>query len=100
MIVNIKTGAPYDVYIGRAGHGKEGYFGNPYRVKEVCSRCRRFHRTAGSTLPCYEEYFAERVAADAEFRYKILALKGKRLGCFCDGECHGRVIIKYLMQGV
>ena len=27
-IVNIKSGKPYDIYIGRSGHGKDGYYGN------------------------------------------------------------------------
>lgn len=30
-VVNIKTDS-YDVYIGRAGHGHSGYFGNPFNI--------------------------------------------------------------------
>ncbi len=31
-VVNIRKKA-YDVYIGRAGKGQDGYFGNPFRLK-------------------------------------------------------------------
>ena len=30
-VVNIRKEA-YDVYIGRAGKGQDGYFGNPFRL--------------------------------------------------------------------
>jgi Domain of unknown function (DUF4326) len=34
---------------------------------------------------------------DPEFKRRILALKGKRLGCFCQPEaCHGDVIADWL----
>ena len=32
-VVNIRKEA-YDVYIGRAGKGQDGYFGNPFRLKQ------------------------------------------------------------------
>ena len=31
-VVNIKE-EKYDVYIGRAGRGQDGYFGNPFVLK-------------------------------------------------------------------
>jgi hypothetical protein len=34
-VVNIWTGAAYDQYIGRAGHGHDGYFGNPFAVNQA-----------------------------------------------------------------
>ena len=36
-VVNIRKEA-YDVYIGRAGKGQDGYFGNPFRLKQDMDR--------------------------------------------------------------
>jgi hypothetical protein len=84
--VNLRREA-YDVYIGRAGHGLDGYFGNPYSVRE-------YPKTA---LDLFVAYFRTRVAMDAAFRQRVLALRGKRLGCFCKpGPCHGDVIAEWV----
>lgn len=47
-VVNIRKEA-YDVYIGRAGKGQDGYFGNPFRLKQDMDR--------GGTLAGFREYF-------------------------------------------
>jgi hypothetical protein len=90
--VNIKSGERYDVYIGRAGHGRDGYFGNPYRL--------RSHATASERAACLEQYrayFETRIEMDAEFRRRVLALRGQVLGCFCAPQpCHGDVIVAWL----
>lgn len=84
-VVNIHYDA-YDVYIGRAGHGFDGYFGNPYSAAS---------RTVN--IQFFESYFYGRVEKDPLFRARVLALKGKRLGCFCKPKaCHGEVIAEYL----
>lgn len=76
-----------DVYIGRAGRGEEGYFGNPIRF-------------TGDRVDClnqYRSYFNDRIAKDPEFKERIEGLKGRTLGCFCFPRlCHGMVIIEYL----
>ena len=88
IAVNMKS-SPYDVYIGRAGHGKDGYFGNPFLIGPSLTR--------EQSLWHYNEYFIKRVKEDTEFRSRILELKGKRLGCFCKPlDCHGDIIAKYL----
>lgn len=88
---------PGDVYIGRAGHGKTGTFGNPFVVGKMCSRCHRYHATRESTLPCYEAYLNERAEKDSNFRAELLNLRNKRLGCFCKPDaCHGDVIVRWL----
>ena len=95
-VVNIRKHA-YDVYMGRAGHGHDGYFGNP--IRRVGAR--------GSTLDAFRDYFYERLDADEEFKSRVLALRGKRLGCFCvkvpwtlehngDPICHAQIIAHYL----
>lgn len=87
-VVNIRT-ADYDIYIGRAGKGQDGYFGNPFRIQQG--------QTRGSTLEKYEEYFYKRLVDDPEFKQKIHELKGKTLGCFCKPHpCHGDIIKRYL----
>lgn len=88
-VVNIKTGAQFDEYIGRAGHGYSGYFGNPFRITPGQPR--------GSTLDKFRTYFYDRLSTDSEFKARVLQLKGKRLGCFCKPyPCHGDIIAKYL----
>lgn len=81
----------FDVYIGRAGRGYDGTFGNPFR--------RGPDDPPGSTLPKFEAYFLKRIEEDQEFRERVLALKGKRLGCFCSKNsqmCHGMNYVRWL----
>jgi hypothetical protein len=81
----------YDVYIGRAGHGLDGYFGNPIRRGPDAPR--------GSTLPKFEAHFLKRIDEDPEFKRRVLELKGLRLGCFCapnSGGCHGNIYVRWL----
>jgi hypothetical protein len=88
FVVNIKK-EPFDVYIGRAGRGQDGYFGNPVRVGNGVSRDDAVKR--------FQRYFADRIENDAEFKRRVLALRGKRLGCFCKpNACHGDVIADWL----
>lgn len=92
-VVNIRKEA-YDVYIGRAGHGMDGYFGNPFRLGPGMTR--------GDTLDRYRKYFYHRLGIDKEFRKRIGELQGKTLGCFCKpNPCHGDIIKEYLdrMEG-
>ena len=87
-VVNIRR-QEYDVYIGRAGIGHDGYFGNPFNVVRDGGREK--------AIAFYREYFLNRLKIDPEFARRIRELKGKRLGCFCKPEaCHGDVIADYL----
>ena len=65
-MVNIRKEA-YDVYIGRAGKGQDGYFGNPFRLKQDMDR--------GGTLAGFREYFYRRLANDAEYRRRVHELQ-------------------------
>lgn len=95
-VVNLRKES-YDVYIGRAGNGQSGYFGNPYAKGSVCARCGQVHLRSGDTIPCFREYFLARVETDSRFRESVLDLKGKVLGCFCKPQpCHGDVIVAWL----
>jgi len=96
IVVNLRQD-PYDVYIGRAGRGHHGYFGNPIVLGKKCSVCGKTHTKAGNTLPCFEIYFLDRIAKDDQFRRRIQALRGMVLGCFCKPRpCHGDIIVRWL----
>lgn len=87
-VVNLRTDE-YDVYIGRAGRGQDGYFGNPYKIGP--------ERDRGSTLNSFREYFYYRITCNPDFKRRVHELKGKRLGCFCKPHpCHGDIIAEYL----
>lgn len=88
-VVNLRT-HPYDVYIGRAGHGLDGYFGNPFPRLEGEAK--------GSTLDKFRAYFLRRLEQDLEFLSRVRALRGRTLGCFCDeGDlCHGQIIARWI----
>ena len=78
-----------DAYIGRAGRGEDGYFGNPFRMGNRTSR--------ENAVQKFQKYFTERIEKDSEFKRRVLALTGKRLGCFCKpNACHGDVIAVWL----
>lgn len=84
-VVNIYK-EPYDVYVGRAGKGENGKFGNPYSSDD-----------REKDLALFREYFYNRLKTDSEFTHLIRKLRGKRLGCFCKPKkCHGDIIVEYL----
>ena len=70
-VVNIRK-ETCDVYIGRAGYGKDGYFGNPFRLEATMAK--------GSTLGRYRKYFYHRLSTDKEFRKREFA--GQDIGMF------------------
>lgn len=88
-IVNVKD-TEYDVYIGRKNRhiGEKGSFlANIFSVK--------MHGREGA-IARYRVWFHD-MLKNAEFKSKILALRGKTLGCWCKPlSCHGDVIVRYL----
>lgn len=94
-IVNIRKVDDFDVYIGRAGKGRDGYFGNPVRRGKECPVCGETHYDRGETIRCFRKYAKRRGRKDPEYRQKVAALHGKTLGCLHDGPCHGQVLAKY-----
>ncbi len=89
------------VYIGRAkiGYQRTGYFGNPFKLGEVCTRCGDEHLTPGSTLKCYEAWLRDTISAPVGmegsrlFASEVKALWGKTLVCHCKpGPCHGDIL--------
>ncbi len=93
-VVNIRKD-PYDIYIGRAGKGRDGYYGNPHIVG-YCPLCRKTHKR-GEAIEFFKEYFDKRIESDVEFKERVLELQGKRLGCFCAPNfCHGDIYKEWL----
>jgi len=86
-VVNIRHGEPYDVYIGRGSP-----FGNPFKIGKDADR--------DAVVESYRHYFLTKLHLDADFTQKVIALRGKRLGCYCAPErCHGEVIAELLDAG-
>jgi len=86
---------PQYVYIGRAGHGLDGYYGNPILTYEKCPICGKIHVGAG-TIKCFEQYLINRCKTDTDYFNRIKALYGKTLVCFCKPHpCHGDIYKKY-----
>jgi hypothetical protein len=84
--------APNHVYIGRAGRGHDGYFGNPFVLSRTESR--------GATIERFRAYAEHRIANDPTYRARVAALKGKTLLCFCaPAPCHGNVLAE-LAEGI
>jgi hypothetical protein len=97
-VVNIYQ-EKYDVYIGRAGRGGKGFFGNPILRNKKCRLCNELHVEQGSTLSCYKRYLDRRLEVDEEFRECVKQLKGKVLGCFCPPKpCHGDILIRACLE--
>ena len=104
-VVNLKK-ETYDVYIGREGHGKDGYFGNSHPIGKPCYRMTcsdpthpsgRIIHDRDSAIAAYKEDFEARIQRDAYFLLRVLELRDKKLGCFCKPDnCHGDVIKEWL----
>ena len=94
-VVNLRK-EKHTVYIGRAGHGLDGVFGNPVKINSTCLVCDRKHKTGGATLPCYEQYLRTKLQNSTAFRMRFMELQEDDiLGCFCKpNACHGDVMIK------
>lgn len=83
--VSIKSGKPYDVYIGRPG-----IYGNPFSSKPS-----KYAKEIVSTRKEAIEKFRTYLLNNPELLDKIYELQGKTLACWCDENqsCHGDVII-------
>ena len=83
-VVNIRSGEPYDVYIGRATWSRrlaQSKWCNPYRVGRD-----------GSREDVIERY-RRRLLGDPVLLAQIGDLRGKVLACWCKpAACHGDVL--------
>ncbi|MCK4445689.1 MAG: DUF4326 domain-containing protein [Candidatus Marinimicrobia bacterium] len=105
-VVNLNN-ETYDVYIGRGREkptnmltegikpGEEGWLGNPHPIG-WCDICRESH-TRAECIEKFKQDFYNKLNSDLELRKAVLALKGKRLGCYCKPKaCHGDVIKEWI----
>lgn len=84
IVVNLRSGASYDVYIGLGSP-----WGNPYANTT----------TRGSAIRMYENRMRRFLKEDAGWRVDLKALAGKRLGCHCSPQpCHGDVLVKLFLE--
>lgn len=82
---------PNNVYIGRAGRGQNGFFGNPFNLQKGETRAK--------TLERYLAYFVDRLKRDDQFRCEVLKLRGKNLVCFCAPlPCHGNIMRSFILD--
>lgn len=84
-IINLRTKAPYDVYIGRPSP-----WGNPFS-HEFGTLAEYKVRTREEAVEAYEQWILKQPALLA----RLPELKGKTLGCWCvPALCHGHVLQK------
>ena len=86
--VSIKSGKPYDVYVGRPGP-----FGNPFSSKPS-----KFAKEIVATRKESIEKFRHYLLNNPELLDKIQELRGKTVACWCDENqsCHADVIIEII----
>ena len=85
LVVNAKTyqGGPL-VMVDRTSE-----FGNPFRPDARNGR--------DAVIALFKDYFLTRVRSEPAFRRRVLALRGKTLGCWCKPlSCHAEVIAAWL----
>ena len=104
VVVNLRT-LPPDwavdpnyIYIGRAGHGLSGSWGNPITPLIPCRVCGQAHDKPKSTIVCYGTFLRAvytNPGTSATVRRNLLSLTGRRLVCFCaPAPCHGHEIVR------
>jgi hypothetical protein len=88
-LVNIKSGADYDVYIGRPS-----IFGNPFtHIKNKDTLAEHVVKSRKEALEKYREY----ILNNPDLLDKIEQLRGKTIACWCHPrKCHGDIIIEIL----
>jgi len=84
-IINIKSGQPYDIYIGRANSRLNlpaSKWANPYIIGKDGERI--------NVIQKYKSY----ILNNPHLLNGLYEIDGKRLGCYCHPElCHGDVLI-------
>jgi hypothetical protein len=94
--VSIKSGEPYDVYVGRHINPIKGKWGNPYSHKEGTLAKFKVDSRKEAILK-YKKYLLD----NPEKIKELEVLKDKTLACWCDikESCHADIIIELLNKG-
>jgi hypothetical protein len=75
------------VYVGRAGHGFDGTWGNPFVVNPTAGIYRE------QVIARFRAWLWERIQNDPQFARDLMTLRGRTLVCFCAPKaCHGDVL--------
>jgi len=90
-VVNLKRDK-FDIYIGRAGYGREGsIFANNFVIGRDGTR--------EQVIEKYEADLRIRLSRNPALVTTLLALEGKVLGCFCKPHaCHGDILVKLISE--
>jgi hypothetical protein len=90
-LINIKSGEPFDVYIGR---GRGSIWGNPFtHIKDRETKALYIVDSRKEAISKYKEYLLN----NPILMGKIEELRGKTLACYCHPKsCHGDIIIEVL----
>lgn len=88
VVVNIKAGEEYDVYIGRPSK-----WGNPYTLGRERRPSGGDEQARAAVLARYRSH----VLGRPDLLNALEELRGKRLGCYCAPlACHGDVLVELL----
>lgn len=83
ILINIKSGEPYDISIMRPGP-----YGNPYCIGPDGDRSEVIHKFR------YDFYL--KLKMDPTWKEAVEKLRGKRIACCCAPlDCHGNVYVDY-----
>jgi Domain of unknown function (DUF4326) len=88
-IVNIKSGAKYDIYIGRANktyNVEQSKWANPFIIGRD-----------GDRFEVIDKYYNWLILQKPDLLKDLQEIDGKILACWCDypnEDCHGRVLIE------
>lgn len=88
-VVGLRDASPGYIYIGRAGRGEKGTYGNPYSREEW----------GDQALVMFDLYLDQTTEKDPVFRSAVLDLDGQELACpgNCKpGPCHGDYYVTWL----
>ena len=89
-VVNVNSGEPYDVYVGRSiKYGGPSKFGNPFKITKDVTR--------EESVAKYKIHFHLLLLIDKKFKSAVEDLKGLILACHCTPLlCHADVIAAHL----
>lgn len=97
QVVNLRK-KYFDVYIGRRNASRglpESPFHNPFKSTDYPHSDPAIQRVY--VVVAFAQYFYTKIQEEPDFQKKVLALRGKKLGCWCKPKlCHGDVIAHYV----
>jgi hypothetical protein len=91
---NVYVGRGRVVFLTKEGPSfppKDSKFCNPFKVGKDGTR--------EEVIAKFRSFMEEKLAKDPALKQELLALEGKRLGCWCKPEaCHGDVLLELIQK--